>query len=235
MIYQAHIFGSDSKLKRPNFRYAPTVSLDFGECLLKFKNPDHTAMYPINVFPESFNIYDEKHYERQATGDYANKFYERGWRLFGKGNKSRGGIGVTGRIFYFPDEYKEGIDFYDKSCFTNILLFICHESWGFQNKGASLGSLGEGSYKYPIKQADFSVTTINDNTWFRFSAGIDGRPPEIGFATHLSPKHMLYFEFTLEAYRGLDFYSPETNMKEAAFGVVDEFMSHVEISRNGTA
>ncbi|TVZ38946.1 hypothetical protein P886_3332 [Alteromonadaceae bacterium 2753L.S.0a.02] len=224
--------GSDLNLKRPNFRYAPTVELSLGKCSLKFKNPDHSAMYPINVFPESFDLYDLGNYDPNGTGDYYKVFYERGWQLFGKSKKSRGGVGVVGNIFYFTEEFQKRINFKEIECFHDLLLFLCNDFWKSRTRNPEEITSEYSAFRYPIKHDDFTVTHINQTAWTSFTAGASGKPPNIGYATPLTKNHILYFEFKLEAFQSLDFYSPETNLKECSFSIVDEFISNVEISQS---
>jgi hypothetical protein len=83
--------GNDLQLTRPDFTRFGNIELDFSGTKLRFKDVEHTAMFPINDWPEDLDVYNPDVLKLQEDGYYAERFYVRGWDFFGKNNEARGG------------------------------------------------------------------------------------------------------------------------------------------------
>jgi hypothetical protein len=230
--------GNDLQLTRPDFTRFGHIELDFSGTKLRFKDAAHTAMYPINDWPEDMDIYSPNDLELQEKGHYAQRFYVRGWDFLGKKNRAKGGCSIDSTILYFPDKYPEAVSCFTRNIFEQEILEYCHRAWGGMNPGSSLGSLGpEGDYVYPVDASSLSYTTINGMQWCRFTAQRKADPPAILYACPISKHHIIINEFTLEAYGSLDFFSPETNLEQTCYDVVDDYMSefYIELSPRAKA
>ncbi len=225
--------GNDLQLTRPDFTRFGHIELDFSGTKLRFKDVEHTAMFPINDWPEDLDIYGTDVLKEQKDGSYAKRFYVRGWDFFGEKNRARGGVKVGSFIFYFPDSYAADTDCFTRKDFEHEVLRYCNDVWGIQNPGSSLGSLGsEINYVYPIKPSDFSYQSINGIKWCRFTPQKKGKAPTIVYACPISQHHILLNEFTLSAYDSTDYYSPATNLEQTCNDVVNEYMDEffIELS-----
>lgn len=227
------LLGSDKDLKGPDLDKAPWLELDFSGIKLRYRDPMHTAMFPINVFARDKNIYDVSQYERQKEGDLAKRFYVKGWEFYGR--HARGGVDVSGRIFYFDDKVDAVYSCFEKSDFERDIFEFCHIVWGRQNKSERLGDLGTKLFIYPVDSEGLDYKDINQVRWCRFKVQSDGDPPEIHYACPLTSHHMLMLDFTLQGYDGTDFYSPETNLEEATLRFVEDFMANFYIELSGEA
>jgi hypothetical protein len=231
-------FGDDKKLTRPDFNRFKPIELDFSGTKLRFKDAAHTAMYPINDWPEDMDIYSPDHLNLQEDGCYARRFYVRGWDFLGKKNRAKGGCSVSSIILYFPDKYSESASYFTRNIFEREVLEYCHDSWGGMNPGSSLGSLGpEGELVYPVGASDLSYMTINGVQWCRFTVQRKANAPTIVYACPISKHHIIINEFRLSAYGSLDFYSPETNLEQTCYDVVNDYMSEffIELSPRAKA
>jgi hypothetical protein len=169
----------------------------------------------------------------QEDGCYARHFYVRGWDFLGKKNRAKGGCSIDSTILYFPNKYPEAVSYFTRNIFEQEVLEYCHDAWGISNPGSRVGSLGpEGDYVYPVDASSLSYTTINSIQWCRFTAQWKADPPTILYACPISKHHIIINEFPLLAYDGLDFYSPETNLEQTCYDVVNDYMSEffIELS-----
>lgn len=226
-------FGNDLKLTRPDFNRFEHIELDFSGTKLRFKDAAHSAMYPIDVWPEDIDIYNPDSLNSESDGSYGKRFYVRGWDFLGEKNKARGGCSIDSLLFYFPEKYPEPISCFSKNILEQEVLEYCHDVWGWKNPGSSLGSLGsEGNTVYPVNPSELSFVEINKTTWCRFTSQWKGNPPEILYACPLSKNHILINSFTTSAYGGVDFYSPETNLEQTCYDVINDYMSefYIELS-----
>jgi hypothetical protein len=227
--------GNDLQLTRPDFTRFGHIELDFSGTKLRFKDVEHTAMFPINDWPEDIDIYntDKDVFEKQKDGYYAERFYVRGWDFFGKNNEARGGVKIGSFIFYYPQAYSIDINCFTHKDFEHEILRHCDRIWGWQNPGSSLGNLGsEINFVYPIKPSDLSYLPVNSIHWCRFTAQEKGGAPDIMYACPISQRHILLNRFTLSAYDSTDYYSPETNLEQTCNDVVNEYMDEffIELS-----
>ena len=223
--------GNDLRLTRPEFDRFGHLELDFSGTKLRFKDAEHTAMFPINDWPEDMNIYNTDVFEKQKDGYYAKRFYVRGWSFYGeRKDKARGGVTVSSFVFYFPETYSDNTDCFQLGDFEHEILRYCNRAWGWQNPGSSLGNLGsEIYYVYPIESSDLSYQRINGIHWCRFTAQEKGRAPEISYACPISRRHIIINSFQLSAYDGVDYYSPETNLEQTCTDIVNEYMAEFTI------
>ena len=230
-------FGNDQQLTRPDFNRFKHIELDFSGTKIKFKDAAHTAMFPINDWPHDMDIYKPTSYEPSDNRRYAKRFYLRGWEFTGKSRRAHGGCRLSSQVYYHPDQTKDNAGYFKKEILEQQIYRYCHNMWGDQNKGSSLGNLGEAYYTYPIKSSDVSYQNINGTNWCRFSAERKGKPPEILYATPISKHHIIVNAFTLSAFGGTDFYSPETNLEQTCYDVVNDFMSEyfIELSPRAKA
>ena len=234
----SRLFGEksdDRQLTRPDFGRFGHLEIDFSGTKLRFKDAAHTAMFPINDWPEDMDIYNTGVFEKQRDDSYAKRFYVRGWDFYGKKKaKARGG-GVTASsfVFYFPLNNFKGIGLFEREVFEQEIFKYCHKIWGRQNPGSSLGSLGpEGEFVYPVDANGLSYQLINGVQWCRFTSQWRADPPEILFGCPISKHHMIINSFELSAYDGVDFYSPETNLEQTCNDVVNDYMAefYIELS-----
>ncbi len=225
--------GNDLQLTRPDFSRFGHIELDFSGTKLRFKDVEHTAMFPINDWPEDLDIYNMDTLEAAKEGYYGRRFYVRGWDFFGENNEVRGGVKIGSFIFYFPQVYSENIECFTRKDFEHEILSYCNDVWGWQNPGSHLGSLGrEINYIYPITPSDLSYQSINGIHWCRFTAQEKGGAPNIVYACPISQRHIIINRFTLSAYDSTDYYSPETNLEQTCNDVVNEYMDEffIELS-----
>lgn len=229
------LLGSDQDLRGPDLDRAPWLDLDFSGTKLRYRDPMHTAMFPVNVFAEDRDLYDVTQYERQKEGDLARRFYVKGWEFVGR--KSRGGVDLSGRVFYFDNKLDANYSCFEKSIFEHEIFEFCHIVWGWQNESTELGDLGKKLFLYPIDSTELDYQDINKTRWCRFTAQVKGKPPEIHYACPLTSHHMLMMDFTLTGYGGTDFYSPETNLEQATLKYVENFMAnfYIELSDEAKA
>ncbi|WP_225667702.1 hypothetical protein, partial [Thalassolituus oleivorans] len=110
----SHFLGDDQKLSRPNFNRYRHIELDFSGNKIRFIDAKHTAMYPLNTWPENINIYNTDKLNGSDVGDYAKLFYVRGWALRGRNQSSVGSCNLKIIIFYFPNSYSEDINCFNK-------------------------------------------------------------------------------------------------------------------------
>lgn len=224
-----HVFAPKSHLTRPNFDESKIVRLTYSGLVLEMADAPHTAFTPLVDTIESLDLYRQDRFGPDHNGDYTVKFYSRSWELR---RRKEGGIGatrVTGRLLYFPDFPKKDFSCFRKKDFEAEILTFCHDVWGWQNKGAALGSLGDGQQIYPTTAQELSYRKIGKATWCTFTSQRRGEPPRVEFAVPVTAEHILVFDFTLSAFDGVDFYGPETNLKESCFQIVKDFMSNVKI------
>jgi hypothetical protein len=232
------LFGNDQRLTRPDFNRFAHIELDFSGIKVRFKDAAHTAMFPINDWPTDMDIYDLKSLNDHKTGSYGKRYYVRGWDFYGKKNQARGGCKLYSLLYYFPAKHPEHISYFSRDVFERELIEFCHRRWGVQNPGSSLGDLGpEPRYVYPVNAAGLSYERINGTNWCRFTAQWKADPPKLFYACPISSRHLIINYFTLSAYDGLDFYSPETNLEQTAYDVVNDFMSEyfIELSPRSQA
>ena len=229
------LLGSDQDLRGPDLDRAPWLDLDFSGTKLRYRDPMHTAMFPVNVFAEDRDLYDVTQYERQKEGDLARRFYVKGWEFVGR--KSRGGVDLSGRVFYFDNKLDANYSCFEKSIFEHEIFEFCHIVWGWQNESTQVGDLGKKLFLYPIDSSGLDYQDINKTRWCRFTAQVKGKPPEIHYACPLTSHHMLMMDFTLMGYGGTDFYSPETNLEQATLKYVEDFMAnfYIELSDEAKA
>ena len=220
------LLGSDQNRKGPDLSNAPR---------LRYRDPMHTAMFPVSVFAENKDIYDVHQYERQKEGDLAELFYIKGWEFSGRANS--GGVRTSGRIFYFDNKLGGSYNCFEKPIFEHEIFEFCHIVWGWQNESTELGDLGKKLFLYPIDSTGLDYQDINKTRWCRFTAQVKGKPPEIHYACPLTSHHMLMMDFTLTGYGGTDFYSPETNLEQATLKYVENFMAnfYIELSDEAKA
>jgi len=173
-------FGDDKKLTRPDFNQFKHIELDFSGTKLRFKDAAHTAMYPINDWPEDMDIYSPNDLNLQEDGCYARRFYVRGWDFLGKKNRAKGGCSIDTTILYLPDKYPDAVSCFTRDIFEQEVLEYCQDAWGRSNPGSSLGNLGtEVNYVYPVVPSDLIYQSINAITWCRFTTQKKGAPPNI--------------------------------------------------------
>lgn len=229
------LLGSDLDLKGPDLEKAPWLELDFSGTKIRYRDPMHTAMFPVDVFAEDMDIYDGNSYEKQESGHLAMRFYIKGWAFIGRGRK--GGVDLSGRIIYLPNKPEYGYSCFEKQDFEDNIFEFCHRGWGWQNDSRKVGDLGNKLFLYPISSSDVAYEEINDTRWCRFFAQVKGKPPEVHYVCPLTSHHILVLNFTPLGYLGTDFYSPETNLEEACFRYIDDFMSnfHIELSEQAKA
>lgn len=229
------LLGSDQNMKGPDLSNAPWLELDFSGNRLRYRDPMHTAMFPVSVFAENKDIYDVHQYERQKEGDLAELFYIKGWEFSGRANS--GEVRTSGRIFYFDNKLGGSYNCFEKPIFEHEIFEFCHIVWGWQNESTELGDLGKKLFLYPIDSTGLDYQDINKTRWCRFTAQVKGKPPEIHYACPLTSHHMLMMDFTLTGYGGTDFYSPETNLEQATLKYVENFMAnfYIELSDEAKA
>lgn len=229
MAFLERFLGSDQALSQPDFLNAPTVDIRFSDIQLRFQDPEHTALYPIHDWPVSMDIFDESNYEKIENDRLMKKFHDKGWNLMGRLNRKRGGVLVSGAI----EKYTGGVathSYFDKQCFETYVLDYIHGSWGRQNKADKPGSLGEGPYVYPVTGAEFPYVKHNDVIWCHVEVYIPGKVPVGIYFTPITDNHILIYRIRFGVYNGLDFFSPETNIKEACYQVVGNFMNNFHIT-----
>jgi len=229
------LLGSDKDLKGPNLARAPWLALDFSGTKLRYRDPMHTAMFPVNTFAEDRDIYNPDGYERQKRGHLARQFYIKGWDF--KGRACRGGVRLSGRLFYYENELGKNFNCFEKADFEQQIFEFCHAVWGWLNETEKVGDLGTKRYIYPIDSRDLDYLDINGTRWCYFASQAKGSPPEIEYACPLSSHHILLLYFTLQGYSGTDFYSPETNLEQVTFQYVKDFMAnfYIELSDEAKA
>ncbi len=231
--------GSDLNLKRPDFKNSPVVSLDFSGTNIEFSDPAQTSMFPVQDWPNDLDIYDERCYEKQRGGDFAKRFYVKGWDLTGAKRQAKAGVKVSGILSFFSDEYaqtvKGAMNCFNSSCFSYEVLRFCHDVWGGQNEAKDVGDLGNGLFSYPVESKELMYKDINGTVWCYFSFSVKGKAPKFIYATAVSKYHIIFNEFTITPYDDLDYFSPDTNLEVAANGVVDDFMAHYVINLSKTA
>lgn len=223
--------GSDTHLTRPCFANAPRINLNYSGFVLTLADAPHSASTPLVTTIESLDLHDPSRFGPDHNGDYTVLFYSRSWELWGRGSQSAGEVSVTGRILNFP-EFQGKRSCFQKEDYEAELLRFCQDVWGWQNEGANLEkrSAGQQIYLYPRKPEDLEYREISEKTWCMFTSQQKGQPPRVDFAIPITPEHILVFDFTLLAFGGRDFYSPETNLKETSFQIVEDFMSHVRVT-----
>ena len=228
----SRFLGDDQKLSRPNFNRYRHIELNFSGNKLRFIDAKHTAMYPLNTWPENIDIYNADKLNGSEAGDYAKLFYVRGWALRGRNQSSVGSCNLESLIFYFPNSYSKDINCFNKKDIEFELIKYAHNTWSRNNDGANLGSLGSGDHIYPIDSTGFSYKKINKITWCCFTSQYKGDSPEIVYATPISKNHILINRFSLEAHGSYKFYSPETNLEQTSYDVMHDFMDqyHIELS-----
>lgn len=226
------LFGSDLDLKHPDFERSPAVEIDFSGTKISFKDPKHTAMFPINDVPRDMDIYDQGNFEEQDDGSFADRFYVKGWNLFGRHNKAHGAVRLNGLIKYYPALISSD-NCFDKKSFQREIIQFAHRSWGWQNEGATLGSLGSGERKYPVSADELKFLNFTNVVWCHFSSKVKEKPPTIVYATPVSSAHIIFLEFIIDTYKGLRFYdAKKSNIKQASYQVIEDFMNnfHIELS-----
>ena len=229
MAFLDKFLGSDQALSQPDFDKAPTVDIRFSDIQLRFQDPAHTALYPIHDWPESMDIFDNRNYEKIENGRLMKNFHSKGWDLKGRFNRERGGVIVDGSIEKYTGD--TGIHSYlDKKCFETYVMNYIQRNWGRQNKGAKPGSLGEGPYVYPVTGKELQYVKHNEVIWCHVEVYIPGKVPVGIYFTPITSEHLIVFRIRFDMYQGLDFFSPETNIKEACYQVVDNFMSNFHIA-----
>ena len=115
-------------MKGPDLSNAPWLELDFSGNRLRYRDPMHTAMFPVSVFAENKDIYDVHQYERQKEGDLAELFYIKGWEFSGRANS--GEVRTSGRIFYFDNKLGGSYNCFEKPIFEHEIFEFCHIVWG---------------------------------------------------------------------------------------------------------
>ncbi len=228
----SRFFGDDHKLSRPDFNRYRHIELDFSGNKIRFIDAKHTAMYPLNTWPENIDIYNTDKLNGSDAGDYAKLFYVRGWALRGRNQSSVGSCNLESLIFYFPNSHSKNINCFNKKDFELELIRYCHDMWGWNNRGSKMGSLGSGDHTYPVKSSELSYKKINEITWCYFTSQYKGDSPEIVYATPISKNHILINSFSLQAHECYHFYSPETNLEQTSYDVMHDFMDqyHIELS-----
>ncbi len=229
------VLGSDLDLKGPNLDNAPWLELDFSGTTLRYRDPMHTAMFPVNVFAKDMNIFDVNHYEEQESGHQAMRFYIKGWAFTGRGR--RGGVDLSARVIYFSNKLGHDHSCFEKDSFEDEVFEFCHRGWGWQNESREVGDLGKKLFIYPVESTDLNYLKINGINWCHFSPQAKGKPPEVHYAYPLTAHHILVLKFTLLGYGATDFYSLETNLEQATLAFVDEFMAnfYIELSPESKA
>ncbi len=224
----ARFFGSDLDLKGPDFDVAPKVEIDFSGSKISFFDPPQTARFPVSDWPEDMNIFDKDNFEKQRYSDFAKRFYVKGWNLKGAGNKALASVTAVSILSYFDQEYYdflgEQFNCFVKKDFEAEIFRYCHTIWGRQNKAKSLGDIGSGRYSYPIDSSNLKYVKFNETEWCSFSSAVKGKPPKFIYATPVSEQHIIFNSFSVEAFRGLDYYSPKTNLEQASNAVIKDFM-----------
>lgn len=229
------LLGSDQNMQGPDLDTAPWLELDFSGTKLRYRDPMHTAMFPVSVFAENRDLYNVSQYTRHKEGDLTEQFYIKGWGF--NGRSSRGGVRLSGIIFYFDSKLDIDYSCFEKPDLEHEIFSFCHSVWGGQNESNEVGDLGINLFTYPIDSRGLDYVDVNHVRWCRFTSQVKGGPPYIFYVCPLTSHHMLMLDFTLQGYGGTDFYSPETNLEQATLKYVENFMAnfYIELSDEAKA
>lgn len=234
MAFLERFLGSDQALSQPDFLSAPTVDISFSGTNLRFKDPVHTALFPIYDWPVSMDIFDKGIYKEAENGREVKRFYDKGWNLMGRMKRKCGGVLISGAL----ERYVGGDgthSYFDRQCFETYVFAYIHAVWGRQNKADEAGSLGNGPFVYPVTGSELTYVEFNGVVWCRVGVYISGKVPVGTYFTPITSEHIISFRTRFDMYKGLDFFSPETNIKEACYQVVDDFMSNFYIELSGVS
>jgi hypothetical protein len=228
---------AEKSLSRPDFATSPWVDIDFSGNRIKFRDPKHSANYPINARPHDLDIYDDANFHEWA-GSRSHEFYVKGWNFWDRpAKKNVGGVGVSGVIFNFKTTKPRAFNAFRREHLCQDILEICHDAWGEKNNAPALGDIGNGRYQYPVTSDQITGKSINGLYWYCASAQQKGHPPEIEYYLPLSAKHSILLHFDYYAYGDFDYYDPSLGLEELCQAVMEEFMQHfyVELSAQSLA
>ena len=215
------LFGSDQHLTRPNFdKGTPWQTSLSGNILHLMDAPHKWAIYRQKLI-ESLNIWDQDALEDSNTGHFGKKIYTCEWEYLGRNRKYIGASDVTIVVFYYQESYRSNINVFTEQDLVDMTFEVCGEHREEDKENSS--------FCYPRHKSAVRLRVINGNT-YGVIGGLSGGTPNLHFFTPITDRHLLHFDFRNAPYPGINFYSEDHNLIETGFGVIEDFMQHVEIS-----
>ncbi len=212
------IFGSDKKLSRPDINKSNRVSCNFSENYLNFLDPEQTSLTPYFEVVKKLELTEEKEFCKDSKGNLAKPFYQRGWDFFGKARSRVGGVYCIGTISHYSERGQGASNLFIQNSLLDIVVDWCCSFFEEENRSKIVHAA--------------STLRKNNVEWLVVQRVDSLGVTEIYYFSPLALNDLLVLSFRCEAYAGYDFDSPETNLKETCFQVVDEFINnfHIEYS-----
>lgn len=239
----AKLFSRDPmNLRAPDVQKAPTKTFFLSDSKLTFRCPPMTAMIPGYSNGDSFDFERDT---KEQIGNNHNRFLQffrtgwdfedAWWRPMSYGSVRMGVFMSHNNQFDNPE-----ISLFKKENLINHSLQLALNA--FVRSSASIAQIEDHqiteedietkkhyALHYPETPDEVQLLPFSGTTWIAYETYFPGQPPELCFQTAVGHNHLVRFLFSQDAHGGIDYFSPNHNLKETCHRLINEIMSTVTL------
>lgn len=231
------LLNNKKKLSGPNFCRAPWYKLQLSGTSIEFRSPSRTVSDIHELFPQEWNIYDDKKYNlwRDESGGTAI-LYKNGWHF--RGGLFARKMGTLHIQMVLKRRMKNRNSLFDPRQFTDWICETAAKSYGKINKRIleeqkqDNPEIDERDIKekffirYPKCDPDIGLRIHNGSFWRYYETFYPGFQKHRHYCLAISDCHAFHVIFEASAIN-CHYFDPRHNLDEAVEDAIEMFMDNM--------